>query len=62
MNDKKAIETAKLLVEFCENQQGCQNCVFRRYGSDRWGCNIKAFDLREVISNYEAKKKNHGYI
>lgn len=62
MNDKKAIETAKLLVEFCKNQKGCQNCVFRKYGSDHWECHINAFDLRDVVSNYEAKRKNHGYI
>lgn len=62
MTNKKAIETAKLLVEFCKYQNGCQNCVFRKYGSDHWECNINAFDLREVIGNYEAKKKNHGYI
>ena len=62
MNDKKAIETAKKLVEFCEDQKGCQNCVFRKYGSDHWECNINAFDLCDTISNYEAKRKNHGYI
>jgi len=62
MNDKKAIETAKLLVEFCKDQNGCQNCVFRKYGSHHWECTINAFDLNEVVSNYEAKKKNHGYI
>lgn len=62
MTDKKAIETAKLLVVYCKNQKGCQNCVFRKYGSDHWECNINAFDLNEVVSNYEAKRKNHGYI
>ena len=62
MTDKKAIETAKQLVAFCEAQKGCQNCVFRKFGSDHWKCHLDAFDLRDVVWNYEAKRKNHGYI
>lgn len=62
MTDKKAIETAKQLVTFCQEQKGCQNCVFRKFGSDHWNCHLYAFDLRDVVENYEAKRKNHGYI
>ena len=59
---KKAVEAAKTLIDFCKEQKGCQNCIFRKYGSDHWDCTIAAFDLREVLWNIEAKKKNHGYI
>ena len=59
---KKAVGAAKTLIEFCEEQRGCQNCIFRKFGADHWQCNIEAFDLREVLWNIEAKKKNHGYI
>ena len=62
MTNKKAIETAKLLVEFCKEQKSCQNCVFRKFGSDHWECTINAFDLSEIIINYEAKRQNGGYI
>lgn len=57
-----AIECAKVIVEYCKNQQSCQNCIFRQHGSDHWNCHIEAFDLRDVLNNIEAKKKNHGYI
>jgi hypothetical protein len=62
MTDKKALEHAQALVEFCNSQRGCQNCIFRKFGSDHWNCHIEAFNLREVLSNIEAKKKNHGWI
>lgn len=62
ITDKKAVECAKTLVEFCKQQSGCQNCVFRAFGSDHWNCHIEAFDLRDVLGNMEAKKKNRGYI
>jgi len=57
-----AIECAKAIVDYCKSQNECQNCVFRKYGSEHWCCNIDIFDLREVVANAEAKKKNHGYI
>ena len=59
---KKAIEAAKTIIDFCNEQKGCQNCMFRKHGADHWECNIVAFDLREVLWNIEAKKRNHGYI
>ena len=62
MTDKKAIEHAKAIVAHCEEQRGCQNCVFRRFGGAMWNCEIDAFSLRAVVSNYEAKRKNGGYI
>ncbi len=58
----KAIESAKMIVKYCEEQRSCQNCIFRMFFPDKWECNIKAFDLAEVLSNAEAKTKHHGYI
>ena len=66
MTDKEAIKRAESLVAFCAEQGECQNCVFRKYGSDRWYCYIKGFafsyEKTDVDGNYEAKRKNHGYI
>lgn len=62
MTDKKALDCAKIIVAYCEEQKCCQNCIFRKHGGDHWDCFIKVFDMREVVSNFEAKKKNHGYI
>ena len=58
----KAVESAKVIVDYCKQQRGCQNCIFRLHGSDHWKCNIEAFDLQDVLSNIAAKKKNRGYI
>lgn len=62
VSNKKAVEAANALVQYCKEQSGCQNCIFRLFGCDHWNCNIEAFDLREVLSNIEAKRKNHGYL
>lgn len=62
ISNNKALECAKVIVEYCKAQSGCQNCIFRKHGSECWDCNIMAFDLREVLENIEAKKKNGGYI
>lgn len=62
ISNKRALECAKTIVDYCEEQSGCQNCIFRLYGADHWNCNIEAFDLRDVLWNIEAKKKNHGYL
>ena len=62
ISSKKALEAAKVIVDFCNEQEGCQNCIFRLYGADHWKCHIYAFDLQDVLSNIEAKKKNHGYL
>jgi hypothetical protein len=62
ISQNKALECAKVIVDYCEEQDSCQKCIFRKYGGDSWGCNLDAFDLRDVLENIEAKKKNHGYI
>ena len=62
VSNKKAVEAAQTIVDFCKQQKSCQNCIFRLFSSDNWKCHIEAFDLRDVLSNIDAKKKNHGYL
>jgi hypothetical protein len=62
ISNKKVLEAVKVVTDFCKEQKSCQNCIFRLYGSDHWKCNIEAFDLQDVLSNIEAKKKNNGWI
>ena len=62
ISSKKALEAANVIVDFCNEQKGCQNCIFRLYGADHWKCHMYAFDLQDVLSNIKAKKKNHGLI
>lgn len=62
ISNKKALEAAEVISEFCKEQRGCQNCIFRLYGADHWKCHIEAFDLQDVLRNIEAKRKNHGYL
>lgn len=62
INSKKALEAAKVIADFCKEQRSCQNCIFRLHGADHWKCHIEAFDLQDVLSNIEAKKKNRGYL
>ncbi len=50
------------IVTYCEQQAGCQNCILREFGCDHWKCQMYAFELRQVMDNLRAKKKNHGYI
>lgn len=62
VSSKKALDAATTLRKYCKEQKSCQNCIFRKFGADHWDCHIPAFDLRDVNSNYNAKKKNGGYI
>ena len=66
ITDKKALDCAKTLVVFCQEQGGCQNCIFHVNKCDHWDCRIGAIDLKysldEIESNITAKKKNHGYL
>lgn len=62
MKDTKALEAAETIVRYCEEQKGCQNCIFRKHKPDHWDCNVCAFDLRDALANKEAKKRNGGYI
>ena len=59
---KKAVEAANVIAEYCKQQRGCQNCIFREFGAESWNCHIEAFDLQDVLWNIEAKKKNRGYL
>lgn len=62
ISNKKALESAKVVVDYCKEQRSCQNCIFRQHGADHWNCHIEAFDLQDVLCNIEAKKKHGGYI
>ena len=62
ISNQKAVEAAKTLAEYCKQQSGCQNCIFRLFGCENWHCAIGAFDIQDVLGNIEAKKKNHGYL
>lgn len=62
ISSKKAVESAQMIADFCKEQRGCQNCIFRLFGADRWKCHIDAFDLQDVLTNMEAKKKHGGFL
>lgn len=62
ISNKKAVEVAKVIADYCKEQRSCQNCIFRLHGADHWKCQIESFDLQDVLRNIEAKKKNHGYL
>lgn len=62
ISDASAVKAAETLVEFCNQQKACQNCIFRLYGAEAWECNIKAFDLREVMAARVSKSRHQGYI
>ena len=62
ISSKKVLESAKIIVDFCKEQESCQNCIFRLYGCENWHCAIGAFEIQTVLSNIEAKKKNGGFI
>lgn len=62
ISNKKALDAAQTIVDYCKGQTSCQNCIFRLYGDAHWKCQIEAFDLRDVIANISAKRKNKGYL
>ena len=62
ISHREALDAVQTLVEYHKEQSGCQNCIFRRFGSEHWNCQIEAYDLQDVLSNLAAKKKNNGYL
>lgn len=62
VSDKKVVEAAQVVADYCRQQAGCQNCIFRLYGCESWHCAIGAFTIQDVLSNIEAKKKKRGYL
>ena len=62
ISNKKVLESAKVIVDFCKEQHGCQNCIFRKYGADSWDCHLRAFEMEYILENIERKKRNRGYI
>ena len=49
ISTKRALESATVLVDYCQEQPSCQNCIFRKFGAESWKCNIEAFELRDVL-------------
>ena len=65
MTDSAAIKAAQELRKFCGESDGCQNCVFREFGTDRWGCLIGEpgwWEVNEARDNLQTKRRNHGYL
>lgn len=62
ISDKKAVEAARTLAEYCSERQGCQNCILHLYSPSEWKCHLDVFDLQDILSNIEAKRKHHGYL
>ena len=50
-------EAVKEIVDFCNDQRGCKNCIFGLRVKDHWECCMYAFDLQGVFSNIEANIK-----
>ena len=55
ISNKKVVECAKVIAEYCKEQGSCQNCIFRLFGCENWHCAIGAFEIRTVLDNIEAK-------
>ena len=36
ISNQKALDAAQTIVNFCHQQKGCQNCIFRLFGADSW--------------------------
>lgn len=62
ISNQKALAAAQTIVDFCHQQESCQNCIFRLFGADSWKCHVEAFDIHDVLDNIAAKKKNRGYL
>lgn len=64
ITDKKALDCAKTLITYCKEQGGCENCILRLHGGDRWECEMCVMyaDLQSIEGNYTAKRKHHGFI
>ena len=62
ISDKKAVEAIKTLTEYCTEQRGCQNCILHLHRPSDWDCHLDVFDLRDILSNIEAKREHRGYL
>ena len=62
ISDKKAVEAIKTLTEYCGEQRGCQNCILHLHRPSDWDCHLDVFDLRDILSNIEAKREQRGYL
>lgn len=62
ISQKRAVESARVISDYCKEQRSCQNCIFRKFGADHWECHIESFEIKAVLANIEAKKKKRGYL
>lgn len=62
ISNKKAVDAANVIKQYCDEQQVCQNCIFRAFGAEHWNCLIYALDIKDVLANIKAKKFNKGYL
>ena len=54
ISNKKVVECAKVIAEYCKEQGSCQNCIFRLFGCENWHCAIKAW----AVANSFYKNNN----
>jgi hypothetical protein len=62
VSKQNAVNAAKTILAYCNEQRSCQNCIFRLFGAESWKCHIQALDLKEILSNIEAKRKHGAYL
>ena len=58
ISNKKVVEAAKTIVDYCKQQDGCQNCIFRSFGCDHWKSGMCCQTLkrkREITATYEQR-------
>ena len=56
VSNKRAEDCAKTLAQFCKERGGCQNCIFRAFGADRWAAHLRAYNCR---ANAPEQNKKH---
>lgn len=50
ISNKKAVEAAKVIADYCKEQTSCQNCIFRLHGCENWHCAILLIPIRDFSS------------
>ena len=67
INDKKALDCIQTLINFCEEQKMCENCIFREHSGDHWNCLLDVrhsmqFVLNDALGAYSAKRSTGGWV